>query len=152
MTSARLRRAIEQELVRLHAAGRGELVRAFLALDHGGDFARLERYLEGCRALARQARETAGKDVFVAGSIGLDLQQWVDKGLLRFMANRPSLFGLETHLASMHREVEEFAPAAVVVDPISSLIGSGTGGDVHAMILRLQALVLPVKVLVLGGH
>ena len=70
-------------------------------------------------------------------SIGVDLQQWVDKKLLRFMAHRPTLFGLETHLASMHREIESFNPAAVVVDPLSSLLSAGAGGDVHAMILRL---------------
>ncbi len=70
-------------------------------------------------------------------SLGIDLQRWVDKGLLQFKANRPSLFGLETHLAGMHREVEQFEPAAVVVDPISSLLSSGATGDVHAMILRL---------------
>ena len=33
-------------------------------------------------------------------SVGIDLQKWVDKKLLRFSARRPSLFGLETHLAS----------------------------------------------------
>jgi circadian clock protein KaiC len=70
-------------------------------------------------------------------SLGLDLQRWVDKALLEFRANRPSLFGLETHLAAMHREIERFKPAAVVVDPISSLLGAGVTGDVHAMILRL---------------
>jgi circadian clock protein KaiC len=70
-------------------------------------------------------------------SIGIDLQQWVDAGRLRFWANRPTLSGLETHLASMHREVETFAPTAVVVDPISSLLSSGAHGDVFAMLLRL---------------
>jgi circadian clock protein KaiC len=70
-------------------------------------------------------------------SVGLDLQQWVDRGLLRFSARRPNLYGLETHLAAMHREVKEFDPAAVVVDPISSLMGAGIAGDVHSMTLRL---------------
>jgi circadian clock protein KaiC len=70
-------------------------------------------------------------------SLGIDLQRSVDKGLLRFQANRPTLYGLETHLAAMHREIEQFKPAAVVVDPISSLLGAGVTGDVHAMILRL---------------
>ncbi|WP_257167153.1 circadian clock protein KaiC [Bradyrhizobium sp. SRS-191] len=70
-------------------------------------------------------------------SVGLDLQQWVDRGLLRFSARRPNLYGLETHLAAMHREVKEFDPAAVVVDPISSLMGAGLAGDVHSMTLRL---------------
>jgi circadian clock protein KaiC len=68
-------------------------------------------------------------------SIGLDLQPRVDAGLLRFEAARPSLFGLEMHLARMYREIEEFAPAVVVLDPISAL--RGDTGDVHAMLLRV---------------
>jgi circadian clock protein KaiC len=70
-------------------------------------------------------------------SIGLDLQQWVDKGALRFAAHRPSLFGLETHLATMHRDVAEFEPAAVIIDPLSSLLHAGDVHDAQAMILRL---------------
>jgi circadian clock protein KaiC len=70
-------------------------------------------------------------------SVGLDLKKWVDRGLLRFSARRPNLYGLETHLAAMHREVKEFVPAAVVVDPISALMGAGIVGDVHSMVLRL---------------
>ena len=68
-------------------------------------------------------------------SIGLDLQPRVDAGLLRFEAARPSLFGLEMHLARMYREIEEFAPAAAVLDPISAL--RGETGDVHSMLLRV---------------
>jgi circadian clock protein KaiC len=68
-------------------------------------------------------------------SIGLDLQPRVDAGLLRFEAARPSLFGLEMHLARMYREIEEFSPAATVLDPISAL--RGATGDVHAMLLRV---------------
>ena len=37
----------------------------------------------------------------------------------------------------MHRDVNDFEPAGVVVDPMSSLMGAGLAGDVHAMILRL---------------
>ena len=71
------------------------------------------------------------------GSIGIDLQRWVDKKLLRFSARRPSLFGLETHLATMYREVSDFVPGAVVIDPMSALLGAGETGDVHSMVLRL---------------
>lgn len=68
-------------------------------------------------------------------SIGTDLQPWVDAGLLKFEAARPSLFGLEMHLARMHREIELFTPDAVVLDPISSL--RGEQGDVHSALLRV---------------
>jgi circadian clock protein KaiC len=70
-------------------------------------------------------------------SIGIDLQKWVDKKLLSFSARRPSLFGLETHLASMYRDVTDFEPAAVVLDPMSALISAGATADVHSMVLRL---------------
>jgi circadian clock protein KaiC len=70
-------------------------------------------------------------------SIGLDLQKWVDKKLLKFSARRPNLYGLETHLAAMHREVRDFDPAAVIVDPMSALMSAGVTGDVHSMVLRL---------------
>ena len=68
-------------------------------------------------------------------SIGLDLKPRVDSKLLRFEAARPSLFGLEMHLARMYREIEEFSPSAVVLDPISAL--RGESGDVHSMLLRI---------------
>jgi circadian clock protein KaiC len=70
-------------------------------------------------------------------SVGLDLDKWVDKKLLKFSARRPNLYGLETHLAAMHREVRNFDPAGVVIDPMSALMSSGLAGDVHSMILRL---------------
>jgi len=70
-------------------------------------------------------------------SIGLDLEKWVNRKLLKFCARRPNLYGLETHLATMHRDVTDFDPGAVVVDPMSSLMGSGVTGDAHSMVLRL---------------
>lgn len=70
-------------------------------------------------------------------SIGLDLQPWIDQGLLRFHASRPTMHGLEMHLAMIHREVERFDPAVVVIDPISSLTEGAAGNEPHAMLLRL---------------
>jgi circadian clock protein KaiC len=37
----------------------------------------------------------------------------------------------------MHRQIEQFAPAALVVDPVSSLMSAGQQVEVHAMLLRL---------------
>jgi circadian clock protein KaiC len=70
-------------------------------------------------------------------SVGLNLDKWLDKKLLKFSARRPNLYGLETHLAAMHREVRDFDPAGVVIDPMSALMSAGLAGDVHSMILRL---------------
>jgi len=37
----------------------------------------------------------------------------------------------------MHRDVIDFDPAAVAIDPMSALMGAGVSGDVHSMVLRL---------------
>lgn len=91
----------------------------------------------GQRCIYFAMEESPSQIVRNMKSVGLDLQPWLDKGLLRFSARRPNLYGLETHLAAMHREVKEFQPAAVAVDPISSLMSAGIAGDVHSMTLRL---------------
>ncbi len=70
-------------------------------------------------------------------SIGLNLQPWVDKGLLKFHAARPTLHGLETHLAVMHKLITQFEPRAVVIDPINNLTATGSILDVKAMLLRI---------------
>ena len=68
-------------------------------------------------------------------SAGIDLQRHIDAGLLCFEAARPSLFGLEMHLARMNRDIEEFEPSAVIVDPISAF--RGVQSEIHATLLRL---------------
>jgi len=69
-----------------------------------------------------------------ARSVGLDLERHVDAGLLRFEAARPSLYGLEMHLARMYRDLEQFDPAVVVIDPLSAF--RGPSSEVHAVLLR----------------
>ncbi len=73
-----------------------------------------------------------------ARSVGLDLPHWIEAGLLRFEAARPSLYGLEMHLARMHRDIDGFQPDVMVVDPISAFRGPAT--EVHATLLRMMDL------------
>jgi circadian clock protein KaiC len=56
-------------------------------------------------------------------SIGIDLDQWVERGLLTVRAERPTACGFETHLARAHALVEELDPKVVVIDPISAFHG-----------------------------
>jgi circadian clock protein KaiC len=70
-------------------------------------------------------------------SIGLDLDPWVRRGLLEFHASRPTLFGLEMHLATIFRAVTEFEPSVVIVDPLSNLSSIGSFNEVMAALLRL---------------
>ncbi|HEX3012991.1 MAG TPA: circadian clock protein KaiC [Methanobacterium sp.] len=70
-------------------------------------------------------------------SIGIDLGHWVDKGLLKFHATRPTLYGLEIHLVTIYKLVNEVMPDIVVIDPMSNLITIGSLGDVKSMLTRL---------------
>ena len=92
----------------------------------------------GERCMIFALEESAGEICRNARSIGIDLERSIAADLLRLEATRPSYYGLEMHLAPMHREIEAFAPAVVVVDPISAF--RGPAADVHATLLRLVDL------------
>jgi circadian clock protein KaiC len=70
-------------------------------------------------------------------SIGIDPQLWVDKGLLKFHATRPTLYGLETHLVTIHKIVNSFQPDVVILDPISNLITVGSKDEVKSVLTRI---------------
>ncbi|HSI43431.1 MAG TPA: circadian clock protein KaiC [Methylotenera sp.] len=68
-------------------------------------------------------------------SIGVDLKKHMKSGHLLFQSARPSLYGLEMHLAKMHRDIVNYEPTSVVVDPISAF--RGPSSEVHSILLRL---------------
>ena len=70
-------------------------------------------------------------------SIGLNLEPWTKKGLLKFHTTRPTSSGLEMHLAVMHKEVRTFKPQVVIVDPITNLVSAGFAADAKLMLTRL---------------
>jgi circadian clock protein KaiC len=70
-------------------------------------------------------------------SIGIDLEQWMKKGLLKYHADRPTIYGLETHLSIMQKIINEFKPAAVIVDPVSNLNAVANISNVKTMLTRL---------------
>lgn len=70
-------------------------------------------------------------------SIGVDLQPWLDCGLLQIISIRPSLAGLETHLITILDTVERSGARAVVIDPITGFHIISRPVDVTAMLFRL---------------
>lgn len=90
---------------------------------------------EGC--LYFSFEEAQGQLVRNLRSIGLDLQHGIDAGLLRVHSTRPTRYGLEMHLATMHKLVSDFDPRVVVIDPISNFIATGTTSEAGAMLVRL---------------
>jgi circadian clock protein KaiC len=70
-------------------------------------------------------------------SIGIDLQPYIDTGLMQISASRPMAYGLEMHLIAMRRLIDKFEPAIVIVDPISNLTNVGTQIDVKFTLTKL---------------
>jgi circadian clock protein KaiC len=91
----------------------------------------------GERALYFAFEESPSQIMRNMRSIGIDLEPWVKKGLLRFEANRPTFTGLEMHLTTMHKAVNAFKPQVVIVDPLSSFVIGGNETEVKAMLMRL---------------
>ena len=91
----------------------------------------------GERALFFSFEESPNQIIRNMYSIGLRLEPLVQRGLLRFHSARPSLYGLEMHLATMFKEVATFQPSVVIVDPITSLMDAGTDSETKGMVTRL---------------
>ena len=91
----------------------------------------------GERVLYFSFEESPAQIIRNLHSIGLRLEPLVRRGLLRFHSARPSLYGLEMHLATMFKEIATFKPHVVIVDPITSLMGSGTESEGKGMVTRL---------------
>jgi circadian clock protein KaiC len=71
------------------------------------------------------------------GSIGLKLEPLVRKELLLFHGMRPTISGIEMHLATMHKVIDSFKPSIVVVDPVNSFFTGGNELEVKALTMRL---------------
>jgi circadian clock protein KaiC len=72
-------------------------------------------------------------------SLGLDLRPWVEAGLLRIWASRPSAYGLETHLAILAELIEEKTPAVAVIDGIASLSNGISSTEVNPEAISIVA-------------
>jgi circadian clock protein KaiC len=70
-------------------------------------------------------------------SVGIDLDPYVRNGLLKVHAARPTAYGLEMHLATMHKLINNFKPRIIIIDPISNLIATGALNEVKSMLVRL---------------
>ncbi len=91
----------------------------------------------GERCLVFAFEESEQQIVRNMRSIGIQLQPWINKGLLHYQAARPSMFGLEMHLVRMHKAITEFNPSVVIIDPLSSMLQAGDAGEAQNTMLRI---------------
>ena len=71
-------------------------------------------------------------------SVGLDLAEWAEKGMLVHEAWRPSQYGIEMHLVRIHKLIEAVKPQNVIVDPITNLVTGSAQKEVYSMLMRLM--------------
>lgn len=90
-----------------------------------GESALLVSFEESPAQLARNMR-----------SIGIDLDHWTEQGLLHVHSVRATAFGLEEHLAELHRLVDEHQPRLVVLDAVVSLGRSATRHEASQVLAR----------------
>ena len=91
----------------------------------------------GERALYFSFEESPSQIIRNMRSIGIDLEQWVKKGLLCFQATRPAFAGLEMQLTMMHKATLKFNPQVVIVDPLNGFVTGDNVTDVKSMLMRL---------------
>ncbi len=91
----------------------------------------------GERALYLASEQSPDEVIRNMRSIGIDLEPWIKRGLLRFHASRPGTFGLEKHLVTIHDLTAAFNPKVVVIDPITNFASVGSYSEVKSMVTRL---------------
>lgn len=90
----------------------------------------------GERALFVSFEESPAQLVRNMASVGIDLKRWMDEGLLQLWAARPTEYGLEMHLATLMRLIEEYQPSIVALDAMGSLWHADIATDVTSLVTR----------------
>lgn len=91
----------------------------------------------GERCLWFAFEESASQITRNMRSIGLDLAPAIAQERLRIYAERPSISGMEMHLVSIHKRVNEFEPQVVIIDPMTNFTSLGSNSEVKALLVRL---------------
>jgi len=91
----------------------------------------------GERALFFAFEESQDQIIRNMRSVGIDLEKYVKQGLLQFHNSRPSNFGLEVHLALIHKAIVKYEPQVVVIDPITNFLAVGDASATKSMLTRL---------------
>jgi circadian clock protein KaiC len=91
----------------------------------------------GGRSLLLSFEESGGQIVRNMRSVGLHLDEFIEKGSMQIEPIRPGRFGLEEHLVRVHTIIDTFQPETVILDPITSFSSIGGHQEIHSMLTRL---------------
>jgi circadian clock protein KaiC len=91
----------------------------------------------GERALFFAFEESQDQIIRNMRAVGIDLEKYVKQDLLKFQNARPVNFGLEIHLALIHKAISDYEPKVVIVDPITNFLAIGDEPETKSMLTRL---------------
>jgi circadian clock protein KaiC len=94
----------------------------------------------GERTLLVSYDEAGAEIVRNLASIGLDLQPYIDNGLLCFYASQTQSGSAEEHLIRLRNLIRTYDPRCLVVDPLSAMIKAGGHLNALGVAIRLLAL------------
>ena len=69
-------------------------------------------------------------------SVGLNLEQWVKKGLLVIESRRTTQCGLDMHLVLAQNLIAGHAPKVVILDPVTSFLDIANSSDVKRIVMK----------------
>ncbi len=95
----------------------------------------------GERVLLLGYEESRPQLVRNAQSWGVDFQEWERRGLLRMACQYPEAQGLEGHLYTVQREIEQFRPQRLVLDSVSALERIGNVRNFREFVIGLTSFV-----------
>ena len=91
----------------------------------------------GERCLWFAFEESSSQIIRNMGSIGIELEPAVREKTLVIRAERPTVCGLEMHLVSIYKLVDQFKPHIIIVDPVTNFVPLGNDAEIKAMLTRL---------------
>jgi circadian clock protein KaiC len=98
----------------------------------------------GERSLMLTLDEQVAQVIRNANSIGIDLQAYIDSGLVRLQYDAPQEMEIDRHFHNIEQLVEEFKPKRVLIDSLSTYgANMGSGGRVfrdffHALVALMK--------------
>ena len=90
----------------------------------------------GERALLISFEESPDQLIRNLSSVGIDLQAWLDTGLLLIWADRGSSKRLEEHLGRLEQLLDDFQPSLAALDAMGNLSHVGSEREVMTTLVR----------------
>lgn len=91
----------------------------------------------GEKVLYFSLEESEGQIIRNMSSIGLNFESCTKKGLLRFYSMRLVNSGMEMHLTTMHRQIDDFRPSVVIIDPVNSFVAGDNQMEARSLAIRM---------------